>query len=56
MGAHITVKITYGCIFLILDSNEVDDLKHEQEALRSQLRDIKQANMNIINVLSGITD
>jgi len=34
---------------LVLDSDEVDDLKHEQEALRQQLRDIKLANQNIKN-------
>jgi len=32
---------------IIKDSEEVDVLKHEQEALRSQLRDIKQANLSI---------
>lgn len=32
---------------LIRDSEEVDELKHEQESLRQQLRDIKQANLNI---------
>ncbi|CDH32104.1 type I toxin-antitoxin system SymE family toxin [Xenorhabdus bovienii] len=46
-GAHLTVKITNGCIVLVLDSEEVDDLKHEQEALRQQLRDIKQANRDM---------
>ena len=46
-GAHLTVKIADGCIVIIKDSDEVDELKHEQEALRQQLRDIKQANLNI---------
>ena len=48
-GAHLTVKIADGCIVIIKDSEEVDDLKHEheQEALRQQLRDIKKANLNI---------
>ncbi len=46
-GAHLTVKITDGCIVLVLDSEEMDDLKHEQESLRQQLRDIKQANRNM---------
>ncbi|WP_244272383.1 hypothetical protein [Buttiauxella ferragutiae] len=32
---------------IIKDSDEVDTLKHEQEALRQQLRDIKQANRDI---------
>jgi len=32
---------------IIKDSDEVDELKHEQEALRQQLREIKQANLNI---------
>ncbi|MDE9461868.1 hypothetical protein KKJ03_10685 [Xenorhabdus bovienii] len=34
---------------LVLDSDEVDYLKHEQEALRQQLRDIKQANRDMKN-------
>jgi len=42
--AHLNVKITDGYIVLVLDSYEVDDLKHEQEALRQLLRDVKQAN------------
>ena len=46
-GAHLTVKISGGCIVLILDSDEVDELKHEQEALRRQLREIKQANRDM---------
>ena len=46
-GAHLAVKISDGCIVLIRDSEEVDELKHEQESLRQQLRDIKQANLNI---------
>ena len=41
---HLTVKIAEGCVALIKDSEEVDVLKHEQEALHQQLRDIKQAN------------
>ncbi|MCE0826396.1 type I toxin-antitoxin system SymE family toxin [Buttiauxella sp. A2-C2_NF] len=46
-GAHLTVKIADGCIVFIKDSDEVDALKHEQKALRQQLRDIKMANRNI---------
>ncbi|OAT33424.1 SymE family toxin [Buttiauxella ferragutiae ATCC 51602] len=46
-GVHLTVKISDGCIVIIKDSDEVDTLKHEQEALRQQLRDIKQANRDI---------
>lgn len=42
--AHLTVKISDGCIVIIKDNDEVDELKHEQEALRSQLREIKPAN------------
>jgi len=34
-------------IVLIIDSKEVDELKHEQEALRQQLRYIKQANRDM---------
>jgi toxic protein SymE len=41
---------------LIRDSEEVDDLKHEQESLRQQLRDIKLANKNIESVLRGMTN
>ncbi|MFG1173927.1 SymE family type I addiction module toxin [Erwiniaceae bacterium CAU 1747] len=48
-GAHLTVKIADGCIVLVLDSDEVDDLKNEQEALRQQLREIKQANRDMKN-------
>ena len=47
MGTHLTVKISDGCIVLIKDSEEVDELKHEQEARRQQLRDIKQAHRNM---------
>ena len=54
MGAHLTVKISDGCIVIIKDSEEVGVLKHEQEALRQQLRDIKQANHNIKSALQGI--
>ncbi|MCP2004373.1 UNVERIFIED_ORG: hypothetical protein J2Y78_002913 [Buttiauxella agrestis ATCC 33320] len=39
---------------IIKDSEEVDMLKHEQEALRQQLWDIKLANLNIKSVLQGI--
>jgi toxic protein SymE len=53
-GVHLTVKISDGCIVIIKDSEEVDALKHEQEALRQQLRDIKLANLNIKSVLQGI--
>ena len=48
-GAHLTVKIADGCIVIIKDSEKVDELKHEQEALRQQLRDIKQANREMRN-------
>lgn len=44
---HLTVKISDGCIVLIKDSDEVDELKHEKEALHQQLRDIKQAHRNM---------
>lgn len=40
---------------IIKDSEEVDVLKHEQEALRQQLRDIMLANKNIKSALHGIT-
>ncbi|RJT46686.1 SymE family type I addiction module toxin [Rahnella woolbedingensis] len=53
-GAHLTVKIANGCIVIIKDSDEVDELKHEQEALRQQLRDIKRANKNIKSALQSI--
>lgn len=53
-GAHVTVKITDGCIVIIRDSEEMDDLKHEQEVLRQQLRDIKRANQNIKSALQSI--
>ncbi|WP_140918255.1 SymE family type I addiction module toxin [Limnobaculum xujianqingii] len=43
-GAHLTVKIADGCIVLVLDSNEVDNLKNEQESLCQKQRGIKQAN------------
>jgi len=48
-GAHLTVKISDGCIVIIKDNEEVDELKREQEELRQQLRDIKLANQNIKN-------
>ncbi|SUB83779.1 Uncharacterised protein [Pragia fontium] len=38
---------------LVLDSEEVDLLKHEQEALRQQLREIKQANQDIKNAANA---
>ncbi|ABS49042.1 Uncharacterized protein YP598_0348 [Yersinia pseudotuberculosis] len=37
-----------------MDSDEVDDLNHEQESLHQQLRDIKQVN-NIKIVRCGMT-
>jgi hypothetical protein len=40
---------------LIRNSNEVGCLKHEQELLRQQLRDVKPVNNNIKNVLRGMT-
>ncbi|WP_230320774.1 SymE family type I addiction module toxin [Erwinia sorbitola] len=48
-GEHLTVKISDGCIVIIQDSDELDELKHEQEELRQQLRDINQANRNMKN-------
>jgi toxic protein SymE len=53
-AAHLTVKITDGCIVIIKDSEEVDELKHEQEELRQQLRDIKQANRDIKNAAKAV--
>lgn len=53
-GAHLTVKIANGCVVIIKDSDEVDTLKHEQEKLRQQLRDIKRANQNIKSALQSI--
>lgn len=50
-GAHLTVKISDGCIVIIKDSDEVDDIKHEQEVLRQQLRDIKRETKNIKSAL-----
>ncbi|OAT34589.1 hypothetical protein M975_0075 [Buttiauxella brennerae ATCC 51605] len=41
---------------IIKDSDEVGVLKHEQEALRQQLRDIKIANRNIKAVLRGMAN
>ncbi len=55
MGPHLTVKISNDYIVLIRNSNEVDCLKHEQELLRQQLRDVKPVNNNINNVLRGMT-
>ncbi|WP_321203383.1 hypothetical protein [Enterobacter sp. RHB15-C17] len=45
------MKITDGCIVLVLDSEEVNGLKYEKESLRQQLREIKQANKNIKTAL-----
>ncbi|WP_277881107.1 MULTISPECIES: hypothetical protein [Buttiauxella] len=39
---------------IIKDSEEVDALKHEQEVLRQQLREINLANLNIKSALQGI--
>ncbi len=55
-GVYLTVKITDGCIVIIKDSDEVDALKHEQDALRQQLREIKQANNNIKTMLRRMTN
>lgn len=55
-GAHLTVKISDGCIVLIRGSDEVDELKNEQASLRQQLRDINQANLNIKAALRGMTN
>ena len=55
-GVHLTVKISDGCIVIIKDSEEVDVLKHEQEALRQQLTDIKRINRNIKSALRGMAD
>ncbi|QLK63748.1 type I addiction module toxin, SymE family (plasmid) [Enterobacteriaceae bacterium Kacie_13] len=48
-GAHLTVKISDGCIVIIKDSEEVDELKREKDILHQQQRDIKLANQNIKN-------
>ena len=55
-GAHLTVKISDGCIVLIRYSEEVDGLKHEQALLRQQLRDVKQVNLHINSLLCGMTN
>ncbi|WP_412033830.1 SymE family type I addiction module toxin [Rahnella laticis] len=56
IGAYLTAKISYCCIALIRGSEKVDSMKHEQESLRQQLRDIKLENKNIKNALRGMTD
>lgn len=43
------MKITDGCIVIIKDSDEVDELKREKDILHHQLLDIKQASQNINN-------
>ena len=53
-AAHLTVKITDGCIVIIKDNKEVDELKHKQEELSQQLRDIKLANQNIKNAAKAV--
>ena len=53
-GAHLTVKITDGCIVIIKNSDEVDELKRKQEELIQQLRDIKLANKNIKNAAKAV--
>jgi len=53
-GAHLTVKISDGCILIIKDNKEVDELKHKQEELSQQLRDIKLANQNIKNAAKAV--
>jgi hypothetical protein len=35
--------LTDGCIVIIKDSDEVDELKREKDILHQQLRDIKRA-------------
>lgn|GEM_PF-5004407 len=50
-SAYLTVKISYGYIALIRDSEKVDSLKHEQESLHQQLE-----NKNIKNALRGMTN
>ncbi|MBF7996278.1 SymE family type I addiction module toxin [Rahnella laticis] len=46
-GAHLTIKISNGCIVLILNREKVDDLKHKQALLIKQFRDIDLSNKNI---------
>jgi toxic protein SymE len=41
--------LTDGCIVIIKDSDEVDELKREKDILHQQLRDIKLDNQNIKN-------
>ncbi|MTD29428.1 hypothetical protein [Erwinia sorbitola] len=38
---------------IIKDSDDADELKREQEALRQQLRDIKLANRNMKNAATA---
>jgi toxic protein SymE len=48
--------LTDGCIVIIKDSDEVDELKREKDILHQQLRDIKLDNQNIKAVLRGMAD
>jgi len=48
-AAHLTVKITDGCIVIIKDSEEVDELKREKDSLRLELLELKQTNQEIQN-------
>jgi len=48
-AAHLTVKITDGCIVIIKDSEEVDELKREKDSLRLELLELKQTNQEIHN-------
>jgi toxic protein SymE len=52
----VAAVLTDGCIVIIKDSDEVDELKREKDILHQQLRDIKQANQNIKAVLRGMAD
>ena len=52
-AAHLTVKITDGCIVIIKDSDDVDELKREKDILHQQLRDINLDNQNIKNAANA---
>ena len=54
LDAHIITKIDDGCIVLVLESDDVDDMKHEQEALWQQLREIKKTNHDIKNTTKAV--
>ncbi|WP_317984048.1 SymE family type I addiction module toxin [Affinibrenneria salicis] len=46
-GTGVILTVADGCIVLVLDSDEVDELKHE--TLRRQQRKIKQTNRDMKN-------